>query len=108
MDPSLAAINILRYNYRPDSDLYVVYTSGTQFSSLTGVNPAQLREQRLTIKLTYSMMPKSGRRHDKPTPQGFQAPWAVEQQASVEVHGRIDTASSADRPSGALKVRQIQ
>jgi hypothetical protein len=75
----------LRYNYRPDSDLYIVYTSGTQFSSLTAVNPAQLREQRLTIKLTYSMMPKSGRRRDKPAPQGFQAPWAVEEQASVEV-----------------------
>jgi hypothetical protein len=75
----------LRYNYRPDSDLYVVYTSGTQFSSLTAVNPAQLREQRLTIKLTYSMMPKSGRKHDKPVQQGFQPPWAVEEQALFEV-----------------------
>jgi hypothetical protein len=75
----------LRYNYRPDSDLYVVYNVGTQFSSLTATNPAQIREQRLTVKLTYSWMPRSGRRRDKPAPQGFQAPWAVEQQASVEV-----------------------
>jgi hypothetical protein len=82
---ALSANIRLRYNYRPDSDFYVVYTEGTQFSSLTATNPAQIREQRLTVKLTYSWMPRSGRRRDKPTPQGFQAPWAVEQQASVEV-----------------------
>lgn len=47
----------LRYHYRPDSDLYVVYNAGTQFASLAAINPLQLREQRLTIKLTYSFTP---------------------------------------------------
>jgi hypothetical protein len=52
----------LRYNYRPDSDQYVVYNAGKQFASLTATNPAQIREQRLSVKLTYSYMPRSGRR----------------------------------------------
>ena len=47
----------LRYHYRPDSDLYVVYNIGTQFASLAAANPLQLREQRLTLKLTYSFTP---------------------------------------------------
>jgi hypothetical protein len=60
----------LRYNYRPDSDLYVVYNVGTQFASLTATNPAQIREQRLSVKLTYSYMPKSGRRRAIRLPTG--------------------------------------
>jgi len=47
----------LRYHYRPDSDLYVVYNVGTQFASLASVNPLQLRERRLMLKLTYSFTP---------------------------------------------------
>lgn len=44
----------LRYNYRPDSDLYIVYNVGTQFASLAPANPPQVRETRFTIKYTYS------------------------------------------------------
>jgi hypothetical protein len=58
----------LRYNYRPDSDLYIVYNAGTQFASLTATNPAQIREQRLSVKLTYSYTPRSGRRRATPIP----------------------------------------
>lgn len=44
----------IRYTYRPDSDLYVVYNVGTRFASLAAENPEQLREQRFVVKLTYS------------------------------------------------------
>lgn len=35
--------------------LYVIYNVGTRFSSLAAENPMQLREQKLAIKLTYSI-----------------------------------------------------
>jgi hypothetical protein len=44
----------LRYNYRPDSDLYIVYNVGTQFASIAPANPPQVRETRFAIKFTYS------------------------------------------------------
>jgi hypothetical protein len=66
---ALSANIRLRYNYRSDSDLYIVYNVGTQFSSLTATNPAQIREQRLSVKLTYSYMPRSGRK------RGSAIPW---------------------------------
>jgi len=44
----------VRYNYRPDSDLYVIYNIGSQFNSLAAGNPVLFREQRLTTKFTYS------------------------------------------------------
>jgi hypothetical protein len=44
----------LRWNYRPDSDLFVVYTVGQQFASLTAANPAQFTQNRFVIKYTYS------------------------------------------------------
>lgn len=44
----------LRYNYRPDSDLYVIYNVGTQFASIAPANPPQVRETRFTVKWTYS------------------------------------------------------
>jgi len=47
----------LRYNYRPDSDLYVIYNVGTRFASLAAANPQQLRERRFEVKLTYSFTP---------------------------------------------------
>jgi len=46
----------LRYNYRPDSDLFVIYNIGSQFNSLAAGNPVLTREQRLTIKFTYSFL----------------------------------------------------
>jgi uncharacterized protein DUF5916 len=47
----------LRYTYRPDSDLFVIYNVGTQFNSIAAGNPVLLREQRLTVKFTYSFLP---------------------------------------------------
>jgi hypothetical protein len=50
-----ASVNFrLRYTYRPDSDLILVYNVGTRFASLEAENPEQLREQRFAVKLTYS------------------------------------------------------
>jgi hypothetical protein len=47
----------LRWNYRPDSDLYVIYTAGQAFASLVATNPPQYYENRLSIKFTYSWRP---------------------------------------------------
>ena len=47
----------LRWNYRPDSDLYVIYTAGQRFASLTAENPPQYYENRFVIKFTYSWRP---------------------------------------------------
>ena len=44
----------LRYNYRPGSDLYIIYNVGTQFASIAPANPPQVRETRFAIKYTYS------------------------------------------------------
>jgi len=44
----------LRYNYRPDSDVYIIYNVGTQFASIAPSNPPQVRETRFAIKWTYS------------------------------------------------------
>ncbi len=47
----------LRYNYRPDSDLYIIYNVGTQFASIAPANPPQVREARFAVKWTYSFAP---------------------------------------------------
>jgi Domain of unknown function (DUF5916) len=47
----------LRYNYRPDSDVYMIYNVGTQFASLAATNLQQIRETRLAVKYTYSFNP---------------------------------------------------
>ena len=47
----------LRWNYRPDSDLFVIYTVGQQFASLVAANPAQFTQNRFVIKYTYSWRP---------------------------------------------------
>lgn len=53
-----ASANIrLRWNYRPDSDLYVIYTAGQKFASLAAANPAQFYENRFVVKYTYSFSP---------------------------------------------------
>lgn len=46
----------LRYNYRPDSDLFVVYNIGSQFNSIAAGNPILARERRLSVKLSYSFL----------------------------------------------------
>jgi hypothetical protein len=53
-----ASANIrLRWNYRPDSDLYVIYTAGQAFASLVAANPPQFYQNQLAIKFTYSWRP---------------------------------------------------
>jgi hypothetical protein len=47
----------LRYNYRPDSDFYVIYNVGTQFASIAPANPPQIRETRFAVKWTHSFAP---------------------------------------------------
>lgn len=47
----------LRWNYRPDSDLYVIYTAGQQFASLAAANPIEYYQNRFVIKYTYSFRP---------------------------------------------------
>jgi hypothetical protein len=47
----------LRYSYRPDSDLYIIYNVGTQFASIAPANPPQVRETRFAVKYTYSFNP---------------------------------------------------
>ena len=54
---ALSANLRLRYNYRPDSDLYVIYNTGTQFASIAPANPPQVRETRFAVKWTYSFAP---------------------------------------------------
>ena len=53
-----ASANIrLRWNYRPDSDLYVIYTAGQRFAGLVAASPAQFTENRFAVKWTYSWSP---------------------------------------------------
>jgi len=53
-----ASANIrLRWNYRPDSDLYIIYTAGQRFASLGAANPPQFYENRFALKFTYSWRP---------------------------------------------------
>ncbi|HLW53113.1 MAG TPA: DUF5916 domain-containing protein [Candidatus Angelobacter sp.] len=55
VDQNPWSVNVrLRYTYRPDSDLFVIYNVGNQFNSLAAGNPVLLQEKRLSIKLTYS------------------------------------------------------
>jgi hypothetical protein len=57
-DTKAVSANIrLRWNYRPDSDFYVIYTAGPSFASLAASNPPQFYENKLTIKWTYSWRP---------------------------------------------------
>jgi hypothetical protein len=49
----------LRWNYRPDSDLFIIYTAGQRFASLAATNPAQFYEHRFVVKYTYSFRPKT-------------------------------------------------
>jgi hypothetical protein len=44
----------VRYTFRPDSDLYLIYNVGNRFQSLIAGNPTQLREQKFVVKVTYS------------------------------------------------------
>lgn len=46
----------LRYQYRPDSDIFIVFNDGPQFNSLSGGNPELTRDRRLSVKWTYSFL----------------------------------------------------
>src|SRR2546426_7251616 len=47
----------LRYNYRPHSDLYIIYNVGPQFASIAPADPPQVRETRFAIQWTSSLAP---------------------------------------------------
>jgi hypothetical protein len=50
-----ASANIrLRYTFRPDSDLYVIYNAGTVFQGDVAGNPVQERDGKIAVKVTYS------------------------------------------------------
>src|SRR5437588_8037419 len=50
-----ASANIrLRWNYRPDSDLFIIYTAGQRFASLVAANPPQFYEHRKSTRLNSS------------------------------------------------------
>jgi hypothetical protein len=44
----------LRYTFRPDSDIYLIYNVGDRFQSLVAGNPIQVREAKFALKVTYS------------------------------------------------------
>ena len=44
----------LRYTFRPDSDLYVIYNIGNRFQALAAGNPMEVREEKFAVKVTYS------------------------------------------------------
>jgi hypothetical protein len=44
----------IRYTFRPDSDLYVIYNAGSRFQSLAAGNPMEVRQQKIAVKITYS------------------------------------------------------
>ena len=46
----------LKWNYRPDSDFFIIYTAGPQFANLAETNPTAINQQRLSIKFTYSFL----------------------------------------------------
>ena len=55
---ALSASFRLRYTFRPDSDLFVIYNLGSRFQALTTGNPMTVREQRFAVKVTYSWSPR--------------------------------------------------
>jgi hypothetical protein len=44
----------MRYSFRPDSDLHVIYNVGSRFQSLAAGNPMQVRQEKIAVKITYS------------------------------------------------------
>ncbi len=48
----------VRYTFRPDSDLYVIYNIGSRFQALAAGNPMNVRQQKFAVKVTYSWSPR--------------------------------------------------
>ena len=46
----------LRYTFRPDSDLYIIYNKGSRFQAIAAGNPMQVRTERFAVKVTYSWL----------------------------------------------------
>lgn len=54
-DQQALSVNFrLRYNYRPNSDMYFIYNHGTAFASIAAGNPIPAREDRIEFKITRS------------------------------------------------------
>jgi len=51
---ALSANIRVRWTFRPDSDLYVIYNAGTRFQAISAGNPMNVREQKFTVKITNS------------------------------------------------------
>ena len=47
---------LLRWHYRPDSDLFLIYTAGPRFASVQG-NSTALNQNEFLVKFTYSFNP---------------------------------------------------
>ena len=47
----------MRWTYRPDSDLYLIYNSGTHLANIVDDNPPQYFERKFVLKWTYSWAP---------------------------------------------------
>jgi hypothetical protein len=78
-----ASANVaLRWHYRTDSDLYLIYTAGPRFASIQG-NSTAINQNEFLVKLTYSFNPcihcvrGSSGRHSRltSTPAGRAAAW---------------------------------
>ena len=44
----------VRYTFRPDSDLYLIYNAGSRFQAIAAGNPMQVRTEKFVVKITYS------------------------------------------------------
>ena len=54
-DTKAVSANVrVRYTFRPDSDLYVIYNVGTVFQAIAAGNPTLIREQKVAVKVDYS------------------------------------------------------
>ena len=48
----------VRWTFRPDSDLYVIYNAGTRFQAIAAGNPMNIRQQKFAVKVAYSWSPR--------------------------------------------------
>jgi hypothetical protein len=93
----------LRYNYRPDSDLYVIYNVGTQFASIAPSNPPQVRENTirdqmdiLLAAIRKRMSYGKARRHFLRTISGLAALPAIGSVLTAEPRTGLSAASARD------------
>lgn len=59
-NPHALSVNArLRWNYRPNSDIYFIFNHGTTFASIAAGNPIPVREDRVELKITRSFFTPS-------------------------------------------------